>query len=96
MKGDVNKIKKIIWQTIKGNSTRTVNIHLISNTDWVSYFETFFSSQEPQMQIDNRHPHHNITQNNDTASLDLHITEAEIRHAINKLKSDLCGGPDGT
>ena len=44
------------------------------------------------MQIDN---HHNITQNNETESLDVHI-EAEIRHAINKLKSDRCGGPDGS
>ena len=48
------------------------------------------------MQIDNRHPFRNIIQSNDTESLDVPITEAKIRHAINNLKSDRCGGPDGT
>ena len=45
-----------------------------------------FHSPDTQMQIDNSHPLHNIIQNNDTESLDVPITEAKIRLAINKLK----------
>ena len=54
------------------------------------------------MRINNRHTLHNITQNNDTESLDKvskganPITEPKIRPVINKLKSDCHGGPDGT
>ena len=37
----------------------------------------------------------NITQNNDADALESQISEAEIRYAIGKLKSDRSGGPDG-
>ena len=37
----------------------------------------------------------NITQNNDADALESQITEAEIRYAIGKLKSDRSGAPAG-
>ena len=58
--------------------------------------EALFSSQEPQIQIGDNNPLHNINQNNDTKSLDVPFTEVEIQHAINKLKSDHSRGPDET
>ena len=38
---------------------------------------------------------YNISQDNNSDSLDSPLTDIEIRRAINKLKSDRSGGPDG-
>ena len=55
-----------------------------------------FHHKNHKYKIGANHPLHNITQNNDTKSLNVPITEVEIRHAINKLKSDQACGPDET
>ena len=60
-----------------------------------SYFQSLFSSEVNQPNIDQNHPLQNIVQNNDTTSLESQITDAEIRYALSKLKADRSGGPDG-
>ena len=74
---------------------KSISENNISNNDWISYFQTLFSSQGNQSDIDPNHPLQNITQNNDAAVLESEITEAEIRYAKGRLKTDRSGGPDG-
>ena len=68
---------------------KKVNIQL--NRNWVSYFQSLFSSEDNHADIDQNHPLQNIAQNNDTDALESQITEAEIQYAISKLKSDRSG-----
>ena len=81
--------------TNKKRQNKSIPENIISNKDWIAYFQNLFSSQDNQSDIEANHPSQNITQNNDTAVLESEITEAEIRYAIDKLKTDRSGAPDG-
>ena len=70
---------KECWQTIKMSHRVAANTNEIRNNDWINYFQTRFSSQDMQAEINHNHPLHNIVQDNDTDCLDLPITEIEIR-----------------
>ena len=89
-----NKPKEF-WKAIKSNNKVSNKKTDISNDDWVTYFQTLFAPQEAQPEINQNHPLYNITQDNNSDSLDSPITDIEIRRAINKLKSDRSGGTDG-
>ena len=86
---------KEFWTLIKSGKNKSTPENNISNNDWITYFQNLFSSQDNQSDIGPNHPLQNISQNNDTTVLESEITEAEIRYAIGKLKTDRSGGPDG-
>ena len=92
---EVRNKPKEFWKAIKSNNKVSNKKTDISNDDWVTYFQTLFAPQEAQPEINQNHPLYNITQDNNSDSLDSPITDIEIRRAINKLKSDRSGGPDG-
>ena len=86
---------KDFWAAIKSEKSRHTSENNICKRNSVSYFQSLFSSEDNQADIDQNHPLQNIAQNNDADALESQITEAEIRYAISKLKSDRSGGPDG-
>ena len=92
---EIRNKPKECWKTIKSCSGTSTKTSKISNSDWIKYFQTLFAPSDSQPEIDQNHPLHNITQNNNADCLDFPFTETEIRPAINKLKSDRSGGPDG-
>ena len=92
---DSSNKPKDFWAAIKSGKSKQTPVSNISNRNWVSYFQSLFSSEDNQADIDQNHPLQNITQNNDADALESQISEAEIRYAIGKLKSDRSGGPDG-
>ena len=92
---DSSNKPKNIWAAIKSGKSKHTPENNISNRNWVSYFQSLFSSEDNPTDIDQNHPLHNIAQNNDADTLESQITEAEIWYAISKLKSDRSGRPDG-
>ena len=92
---DSSNKPKDFWTAIKSGKSKQTPVSNINNRNWVSYFQSLFSSEDNQADIDQNHPLQNITQNNDADALESQISEAEIRYAIGKLKSDRSGGPDG-
>ena len=92
---DSSNKPKDFWAAIKSGKNKQTPVSNISNRNWVSYFQSLFSSEDNQADVDQNHPLQNITQNNDADALESQITEAEIWYAIGKLKSDRFGGPDG-
>ena len=92
---DSSNKPKDFWAAIKSRKSKHTPENNISNRNWVSYCQSIFSSEDNPADIDQNHPLQNIAQNNDADALDSQITEAEIRYAISKPKSDRSGGPDG-
>ena len=92
---DSSNKPKDFWTAIKSGKSKHTHENNISNRNWVSYFQSLFSSEDNPTEIDQNHPLQNIAQNNDADAFESQITEAEIRYAISKLKSDRSWGPDG-
>ena len=92
---DSSNKPKDFWTVIKSGKSKNSPENNISNSDWVSYFQSLFSSEVNQPNIDQNHPLQDIVQNNDETSIESQITDAEIRYALSKLKADRSGGPDG-
>ena len=88
---DSSNKPKDFCTVIKSGKSKNSPENNICNSDWVNYFQSLFSSEVNQPNIDQNHPLQNIVQNNDTTSLESQITDAEIRYALSKLKADRSG-----
>ena len=67
---DSSNKPKDFWAAIKSGKSKQTPVSNISNRNWVSYFQSLFSSEDNQADIDQNHPLQNITQNNDADALE--------------------------